>query len=36
MKVSATRVPQLERDIVALNGQEFGKNSRPNKQNPAA
>jgi NAD(P)-dependent dehydrogenase (short-subunit alcohol dehydrogenase family) len=27
MKVSAKRVPQLERDILALNGQEFGKNS---------
>jgi NAD(P)-dependent dehydrogenase (short-subunit alcohol dehydrogenase family) len=27
MKVSAKRVPQLERDIMALNGQEFGKNS---------
>jgi NAD(P)-dependent dehydrogenase (short-subunit alcohol dehydrogenase family) len=27
MKVSAKRVPQLERDIAALNGQEFGKNS---------
>jgi NAD(P)-dependent dehydrogenase (short-subunit alcohol dehydrogenase family) len=25
--VSAKRVPQLERDIAALNGQEFGKNS---------
>jgi hypothetical protein len=25
--VSAKRVPQLERDIHALNGQEFGKNS---------
>jgi NAD(P)-dependent dehydrogenase (short-subunit alcohol dehydrogenase family) len=27
MKVSAKRVPELERDIRALNGQEFGKNS---------
>ena len=27
MKVSAKRVPQLERDIKALNGQEFGRNS---------
>ena len=27
MKVSAKRVPQLERDIAALNGREFGKNS---------
>jgi NAD(P)-dependent dehydrogenase (short-subunit alcohol dehydrogenase family) len=27
MKVAAKRVPQLERDILALNGQEFGKNS---------
>ena len=27
MKVSAKRVPQLERDILALDGQEFGKNS---------
>jgi NAD(P)-dependent dehydrogenase (short-subunit alcohol dehydrogenase family) len=27
MKLSATRVPQLERDIAALNGQEFGSNS---------
>jgi NAD(P)-dependent dehydrogenase (short-subunit alcohol dehydrogenase family) len=27
MAVSAKRVPQLERDIQALNGQEFGKNS---------
>lgn len=27
MKVSAKRVPQLERDIAALNGQEFGRNS---------
>ncbi|SNR34171.1 SDR family oxidoreductase [Blastococcus mobilis] len=27
MRVSAERVPQLERDIRALNGQEFGKNS---------
>jgi hypothetical protein len=26
MKVSAKRVPQLERDIRALNGQEFGTN----------
>ena len=25
--VSAKRVPQLERDIAKLNGQEFGKNS---------
>ncbi|MCW2742009.1 MAG: Oxidoreductase, short-chain dehydrogenase/reductase family [Blastococcus sp.] len=27
MKVSAKRVPELERDILALNGREFGKNS---------
>lgn len=27
MKVSAKRVPELEHDIRALNGQEFGKNS---------
>ena len=27
LKVSAKRVPQLERDIAALNGQEFGSNS---------
>jgi len=27
MLVSARRVPQLERDIAALNGQEFGRNS---------
>jgi NAD(P)-dependent dehydrogenase (short-subunit alcohol dehydrogenase family) len=27
MKVSARRVPQLERDIAALGGREFGKNS---------
>ena len=27
MKVSAKRVPQLERDIRALDGQEFGRNS---------
>jgi NAD(P)-dependent dehydrogenase (short-subunit alcohol dehydrogenase family) len=27
MKVSAKRVPQLERDIRALNGREFGENS---------
>jgi hypothetical protein len=27
MRVSATKVPQLERDIAALNGQEFGSNS---------
>jgi NAD(P)-dependent dehydrogenase (short-subunit alcohol dehydrogenase family) len=27
MAVSAKRVPQLERDIAALDGQEFGKNS---------
>jgi hypothetical protein len=38
MKVSAARVPQLERDILALDGQEFGKNSvgARTKQNPAA
>jgi NAD(P)-dependent dehydrogenase (short-subunit alcohol dehydrogenase family) len=28
MRVAATRVPQLERDIAALQGQEFGRNSR--------
>jgi hypothetical protein len=27
MLVSAKRVPQLERDIAALDGREFGKNS---------
>jgi hypothetical protein len=27
MKVAAGRVPQLERDIAALQGQEFGRNS---------
>jgi hypothetical protein len=27
MRVSAKRVPQLERDIRALDGQEFGMNS---------
>jgi hypothetical protein len=27
MTVAAKRVPQLERDIQALNGQEFGANS---------
>ena len=27
MAVSAKKVPQLERDITALNGQEFGRNS---------
>jgi hypothetical protein len=27
MAVSAKRVPQLERDIAALGGQEFGRNS---------
>jgi NAD(P)-dependent dehydrogenase (short-subunit alcohol dehydrogenase family) len=27
MRVSATRVPELERDIAALNGREFGANS---------
>ncbi len=27
MKVSASQVPQLEADIAALNGQEFGRNS---------
>jgi NAD(P)-dependent dehydrogenase (short-subunit alcohol dehydrogenase family) len=38
LKVSAARVPQLERDIAALNGQEFGKNSigARAKQPPAA
>ena len=38
MAVSAKRVPQLERDIAALNGQEFGQNSigARTKQNPAA
>ena len=38
MRVSAKKVPQLERDIAALNGQEFGQHSlggRP-KQDPAA
>jgi NAD(P)-dependent dehydrogenase (short-subunit alcohol dehydrogenase family) len=36
--VSAKRVPQLERDIAALNGQEFGKNSvgAQTKNKPAA
>jgi NAD(P)-dependent dehydrogenase (short-subunit alcohol dehydrogenase family) len=38
MMVSARRVPQLERDIQALNGQEFGTHSvgGRSKQNPAA
>ena len=38
MAVSAKRVPQLERDIAALNGQEFGKNSvgAQKKADPAA
>jgi NAD(P)-dependent dehydrogenase (short-subunit alcohol dehydrogenase family) len=38
MKVSATQVPQLERDIAALGGQEFGKNSvgATTKRDPAA
>ncbi len=38
MLVSAKRVPQLERDIKALNGREFGTNSvgDRSKQNPAA
>jgi NAD(P)-dependent dehydrogenase (short-subunit alcohol dehydrogenase family) len=38
MKVSAKRVPQLERDILALNGQEFGRNSvgAQRKDRPAA
>src|SRR3954467_15141315 len=38
MKVSAARVPQLERDIAALNGREFGKNSigAQTRNNPAA
>jgi hypothetical protein len=38
MLVSAKRVPQLERDIAKLNGQEFGKNSvgARTKNKPAA
>src|SRR3954471_4793031 len=38
MKVSAARVPQLERDIAALDGREFGTNSigAQAKNNPAA
>jgi NAD(P)-dependent dehydrogenase (short-subunit alcohol dehydrogenase family) len=38
MKVSAARVPQLERDILALGGREFGTNSvgARTKENPAA
>src|SRR6185312_5442288 len=38
MKISAGRVPQLEADIRALNGQEFGTNSVANQSrtNPAA
>ena len=38
MKVSAKRVPQLERDIAALDGREFGKNSvgARTRTNPAA
>jgi NAD(P)-dependent dehydrogenase (short-subunit alcohol dehydrogenase family) len=38
MAVSAKRVPQLERDIQALNGREFGKNSigAQRKDQPAA
>jgi hypothetical protein len=36
--VSAKRVPQRERDIEALNGHEFGKNSvgARTRQEPAA
>jgi hypothetical protein len=38
MAVSAKRVPELERDIAALDGREFGKNSigARTKNNPAA
>jgi NAD(P)-dependent dehydrogenase (short-subunit alcohol dehydrogenase family) len=36
MKVSAKRVPQLERDIKALGGQEFGKNSIGDRSKGAA
>ncbi len=37
MAVSAKRVPQLERDIAALNGREFGRNSvGARKDEPAA
>jgi hypothetical protein len=38
MKVSAKRVPELEADIRALNGQEFGKNSvgETGRKKPAA
>jgi NAD(P)-dependent dehydrogenase (short-subunit alcohol dehydrogenase family) len=36
LAVSAKRVPQLERDIAALNGQEFGKNSVGDRSKGAA
>jgi NAD(P)-dependent dehydrogenase (short-subunit alcohol dehydrogenase family) len=39
MKISASQVPQLERDIAALGGRQFGKNSVGNAEssrNPAA
>jgi hypothetical protein len=38
MKVSATQVPQLEKDIAALGGRQFGKNSvgAQARKNPAA
>jgi hypothetical protein len=31
LKASADQVPQLERDIAALDGQEFGRTSRGNR-----
>lgn len=36
LKIAAKQVPQLERDIEALGGQEFGTNSVGAKANPAA
>jgi hypothetical protein len=36
MKVSAKRVPQLERDIAALQGREFGPNSVGDRSKGAA
>jgi hypothetical protein len=36
MAVSAKKVPQLERDILALNGQEFGANSVGDRSKGAA
>jgi hypothetical protein len=39
MKISASQVPQLEQDIAALGGRQFGKNSVGNAESsrdPAA